>query len=508
MSPWPSREARVDPFDSQALQGGLGRRAVRGGAVTAGAQAVLFSVQFVGTILLARLLAPNDFGLVAMVIAVVGFLDTFKDLGLSAATIQRPEITRSQVNSLFWVNVAAGGVLTLATLALAPGLAWFYGRPELVGIAAAISVGFLISGVSAQQYALLRRSMQFGRIAAIDIVAAIVSTAAGLAAAWHGLSYWSIVVQRLTKPTVAALALWSTTSWRPGFQRWDPTVAPMLRFGGFLAVNNIMNYAARNVDNIAIGWMWGAGALGVYSRAYNLLLLPISQVSAPMLSVAMPAFSRLHDDPARFRQGYLYLLRVAGLVLVPPIAVLIACADDVVLLLLGGQWLEVAVIYRWLSVIALVQPMTVTCGILFLSSGRSKEMARVTLVNACLTVASIMIALPYGPAAVAASYAVSGLIVRTPILIHASARITAVTARDMYAIVVPQLLLGCAIVVCGWYAVQQIDTAHHWLRIAAATAVGTTLGLLWIATSRQQRTSLGNIFALVAGSRRRLEVSR
>ncbi len=497
----------MDPFDNQALQGGLGRRAVRSGAITAGAQAVLFSVQFVGTILLARLLSPNDFGLVAMVIAVVGFLDTFKDLGLSAATIQRAEITRSQVNALFWVNVAAGGLLTLATLALAPGLAWFYGRPELLGIAAAISVGFLISGVSAQQYALLRRSMQFGRIASIDILAAIVSTLAGLAAAWHGFAYWSIVVQRVTKPAVAALALWSTTAWHPGFYRWDPTVVPMLRFGGFLAINNIMNYAARNVDNIAIGWMWGAGPLGIYSRAYNLLLLPISQVSTPMLNVAMPAFSRLHDDPARFRQGYLYLLRVAGLVLVPPVAVLIACADDVVVLLLGDRWLDVAGIYRWLGLIALVQPMTVTCGIVFLSSGRSKDMARVTLVNAGLTIVSIMMALPYGPAAVAASYAVSGLLIRTPILIHATSRVSAVTARDMYAIVAPQLLLGCVIVAGGWYAASQIEASHHWLRIAAATAVGATLGLLWIVTSRQQRASLSNIFALVARGSRRSEVS-
>jgi PST family polysaccharide transporter len=279
----------------------------------------------------------------------------------------------------------------------------------------------------------------------------------------------------------------------------------MLRFGGFLAINNIMNYAARNVDNIAIGWMWGAGALGIYSRAYSLLLLPISQVSAPMLNVAMPAFSRLHDDPVRFRQGYLYLLRVTGLMLVPPVAVLIACADDVVVLLLGDRWTEVAAIYRWLGLIALVQPMTVTCGIIFLSSGCSKELARVTLINSCLTVVSIMVALPYGPAAVAASYSVSGVIIRTPILIHATAQVTAVTARDMYAAVVPQFLLGCVIAISASYSLHEIETSQHWLRIATSAAVGATLSVLWLIASRSQRASLRSIVALVAAGSRRAE---
>lgn len=480
----------IDPFDSESLKKNLRQRTVKGGVTTLVSQGVLFGVQFVGTVLMARLLTPTDFGLVGMVVAVVGFLETFKDLGLSIATVQQPHITRQQVNVLFWFNTAAGAGMMLLTLALAPVLAWFYGQAELVPITLAISFGFLLSGIGAQHKALLRRTMQFGRIASIDIATMLIGLLAGLMAAWQGLGYWSIVVQQLTKALVATLGLWLASNWRPGMYRWDPNVKPMLRFGGFLAANSIMNYAARNVDKIAIGWMWGAGPLGIYTRAYNLLTLPLSQVSAPIGNVAIPALSRLRDDPGKFRQSFLALMQTAGFLIVPPVAVLMACADSVVILLLGERWAEVATIYRWLGFAALAQPMTATCSILFQCQGRSKELSQSTLVTSILAVISIFAALPWGPAAVAASYSISGLLIRNPIQFHFAAKASTVTRSDFYTIFVPQVLLGGFIFAAGYGALYFLDGSSHGVRISAAAGVGLAVLGLCLVFSKRQRDSL------------------
>lgn len=492
----------IDPFDADALRKNLRQRTVRGGMVTLLAQGVLFGIQFSGSVLMARLLNPSDFGLVGMVVAVVGFLEIFKDLGLSAATVQEPHITRQQVNVLFWFNTLAGLVMALFTVILAPILVWFYGRPELLGITIALSGGFLISGVAAQHKALLRRALQFGQIARIDIATVVLGLAAGLFAAWSGFGYWSIVVQQLGRTIVATVGLWIASNWRPSIFRWDPSVKPMLRFGGFLAVNSVMNYASRNVDNVAIGWMWGAGPLGIYTRAYSLLTMPLSQISAPLSNVAIPAFSRLRDEQERFRTSFLALMSTTAFFMVPAIAVMMACADSIVLLLLGQKWAQVAQIYRWLGFAALTQPMTAICGILFLSQGRSQELSRSTLITSILAVLSIFAALPWGPAAVAASYSISGLVLRTPIQFYFAGKVSSVTRADLYSVFVPQVLLGGAIFTSGYFAGSLFATTNFWGRIAAASVVGLVFVSLGLLFSTRQRGALGLVRQLFKRKKR------
>jgi len=465
--------------------------------VTLLSQVALFSIQFGGAVLMARLLNPNDFGLVGMVVAVVGFLETFKDLGLSAATVQQQVITRKQVSVLFWFNSIAGLAMTMITLALAPVLVWFYGRPELLNITLAISLGFVVSGSAAQHKALLRRTLQFGKIARVDVLSALSGLIAGLCAALSDCGYWSIVIQQLTKAVVASAGLWIASNWRPSFFQWDPTVRPMLHFGGFLAANSMMNYASRNVDNIAIGWMWGAGPLGIYTRAYSLLTLPLSQISAPLGNVAIPAFSRLRDDPERYRASFLALMGVTAFFIIPPIAVMMACADSVVLVLLGEKWIQVAEIYRWLGFAALTQPMSVTCGILFVSQGRSKELSQSTLITSMLAVLSIMVALPWGPAAVAASYSISGVLIRNPIQFYFASKISSVSHRDLYGVFVPQLLFGFTIFSAAFFSLRLLGFSDHWTRIGVASGVGVLLvGAALILSSRQRESlvMLRNLF--------------
>jgi polysaccharide transporter, PST family len=465
-------------FDDSALRGGLKARTVRGMGVTMAMQAILFGTQFLGTVLLARLLTPVDFGLIGMAVAVTGVLETFKDLGLSMATIQQKQITPGQVSVLFWFNVLIGCALFALGCGLAPGLAWFYGREELLGITLALSLGFLLAGLSAQHYALLRRNLRFASIARVEVTASVVSLAAGLTAAWQGLGFWSLVVQRLTRPFIMTCGIWLAAGWLPRWFKWDPSVKPMLRFGGFLAGNNLLNYAARNVDNVAIGYTWGAAALGLYSRAYNLLMLPMSQVAPSLATVVIPALSRLRDEPEKFRHAYLTLVRLIGFTMVPLMAVLLVCPEAVITLLLGEKWLAAAEIFRWLGVAALIQPMTTTCGILFITHGRSKEMSQCTLITSLLAVTAIVAAVPWGPAAVAGSYAISGLLIRTPVLFRYAGRISRVTTLDLYRAVIPSLLIAGLVVAAGLLSLQLMAPGSPLttLLVAATAGLGVIAG--------------------------------
>jgi PST family polysaccharide transporter len=397
--------------------------------------------------------------------------------------------------------------MALVTVILAPILVWFYGRTELLGITIALSSGFLISGVAAQHKALLRRTLQFGQIARIDIATAVIGMAAGLLAAWSGFGYWSIVIQQLGRTVVATVGLWIASNWRPSSFRWDPSVKPMLRFGGFLAVNSVMNYASRNVDNVAIGWMWGAGPLGIYTRAYSLLTMPLSQITAPLGNVAIPAFSRLREEQDRFRSNFLALMSTTAFFMVPAVAVMMACADSIVLLLLGQKWAEVAQIYRWLGFAALTQPMTAICGILFLSQGRSQELSRSTLITSFFAVLSIFAALPWGPAAVAASYSISGLIIRTPIQFHFAGKVSSVTLTDLYSVFVPQVLLGGAIFAGGYFAGHFVGPTNLWAKIAAASAVGVVFVGFGLLFSARQRSALGLVQQLFKSKTKKLRIT-
>ena len=488
---------KVDPFDSEALRRGLKKRTVRSAKVTLLSQAAIFGSQFVGGILLARALDPAVFGIVGMTIAITGFLDTFRDLGLSAATVQAKEITRRQLTSLFWINVAVGALLSGLTCAAAPVLGWFYGRADVQMVTLALSATFLISGLSAQQYAVLRRTMQFGVIARTEVAAMVLSYAFALAAAHNGWGVWSLVVQRLSRLVMTSIGLWISTGWRPGAPTWDPSTKGMLRFGGFLALNNIMNYAARNVDNIAIGKVWGAHALGLYSRAYNLLTLPLSQIGTPLAQVAIPAFSRLRDEPEKFRTSFITMQQSISMAVVPFVAALVSCAEPTILLLLGEKWREAASIYRWLAASAVTQPIATTCGILFVASGRSKEMSKSTLINSALAVISILAALPWGPVAVAASYSLSGLLLRTPILFYYSGKMTAVTSKDLLATLIPAVVLGAGIIAANQIILTSFGPFDHGIAIAVALVVAAAAtGAMWL-LSRRARIAVRESMSLV-----------
>jgi PST family polysaccharide transporter len=328
----------------------LGARAARGGAVTMASQGLRFGVMILMTAVLGRLLTPRDYGLVGMVGILLGFVALFKDLGLASATIQREELTQREVSTLFWLNLGFSVCVMLLTAGVAPLLAWFFGEPRLVAVTAAYSVGFVFGGLAVQHEALLRRRMRFAALAGANLAALFVNAATTIGLAWLGFGYWSLVYGQLALGAAYAVCVWGVCGWRPGRPGRLAEVRALLAFGRDLTGFTVINYFARNLDNLLIGRVWGAVQLGFYAKAYQLLLLPIDQVIEPVTSVAVPALSRLNEEPERYRQAYLRLLEKVAMVTMPLMAFMVVAADWVVRVVLGPQWDESARLFAVLGV--------------------------------------------------------------------------------------------------------------------------------------------------------------
>lgn len=409
-------------FCTKQLSDNLALRSVRGGLVTVGSQGLSFVLGLGRTMVLARLLMPDDFGLVAMVGVVVGFATMFKDAGLSMATVQQKEVDHQQVSTLFWFNVALSALLGLLLGASAPAVAWFFGRSELTYITLVLAGTFLLSGLTIQHQALLRRRMRFGALAVIAIFSQVVSMGVGIVTAWLGWGYWALVIMSVAYILVSLIGTWIACPWIPGLPVKGAGVRKMLKFGGNLTGFSVANYFARNMDKLLIGKFIGAGPLGIYSKAYALLMFPLQQINAPMTAVALPALSRLQGQPERYRRYCMRALSLILIVALPLMTFLAVFSDHVILVVLGPKWQQASTVFMFLAIAGLYQPLASAVGWLFISQDRVNELLRWGVFASSISVASFAVGLYWGVVGVAASYALTGLIIRMPILLWYATR--------------------------------------------------------------------------------------
>ena len=406
-------------FDTTHLQADLKGHTVRGGVKTFGAQGFSFFLNVASVAVLARLLTPYDFGLVAMVTAVTGLLAMFKDAGLSMATVQQDTVTHEQVSTLFWVNVGLSLALMLVVAALSPWIAAFYHEPKLQPITLAIAGMFIFDGLAVQHQALLRRQMRFGVLAKIQIFSSVLGIAAAIAAALSGMGYWALIVQIAVAQSTGAAFTWGYARWLPGRPQRGVGSLAMLKFGGYLTGFNFVNYFARNADNVLIGNAWGSSALGLYTKAYSLLLMPLQQINGPITAVAIPALSRLQNDPEQFREFFIKVLSIICFVTFPVIAWMIVCRREIILLFLGSQWEGAIPIFAVLALSAFFQPIGNISGVLYISLGRTKRMFKWGLMGCSWLVLSFFIGLPYGAIGVATAYSIAMALMIFPLIWYA-----------------------------------------------------------------------------------------
>lgn len=398
-----SANQRLELADPKMEAGDLRRSSVRGAVVTTLSQVAKFALKFGSTAVLARLLTPEDYGLIAMTAVVTGFAALFKDAGLGSATIQRAEITHEQISTLYWINVALGTLIALLLACASPLVAAFYGEPRLTLITCALALSFVLGGATVQHQAILRRQMKFAVLARIEISSTLFGVTTAIVMAAAGLHYWSLVGLTLGTSLCNLFEVHRAAKWSPGKPCRGSGVRQMVRFGTDILSFNIVNYFSRRGDNLLIGWCWGSAALGFYEKAYSLLLLPIGQINGPLTAVALPALSRSRDS-SQFARYFLGLLELVAAATIPIVVGLAVFADLVVWVWLGPAWAECANLFRFLSLGALLGALSNPIGLLMMSTGDTGRFRNLGLVNSVVIFASFVLGLPYGAQGVAVSY--------------------------------------------------------------------------------------------------------
>jgi PST family polysaccharide transporter len=406
-------------------------------------QIVQVLCQIGSVVVLSRLLPPSDFGLLAMVGPVCGFVGLFQDLGLSQATIQKPALTDDEVNAFFWINVAAGAVLTVAVVAISPLVGWYYREPRVVALTAAMGLLILVGATANQPGAILRRRMEFGIGALIGVLGAVVGLAVSIIMALAIKNYWALFFGTAAASFVSVGGVWIAAGWLPSRPRRVPGLRGMLKFGAGVTTANVAAFLSMNTDNVLIGWKWGEHVLGLYDRAYKLLLFPIARIIGPVMGTLVPVLSRLADEPERYSRIFLKTLALLTLATWPGIVWAIVLKGVLVRTLLGAQWGEAAIIFGPLAVAGLVQAVNNSMGYLYISQGRSGELARIAMVGAIIDVASFGLGLPYGAPGVATAYAISEFL-RTPFFWWYVTRRGPIRAQAVVVAVLPQMVSAIA----------------------------------------------------------------
>jgi PST family polysaccharide transporter len=401
------------PFDSsgtfhpEAESQELRRLAVRGAAATVSASGLALVAQLVSTVILARLLTPADFGVVAMVTTFSLLVANFGLNGFTEAVIQFEGVDHYTASNLFWLNSVAGLLLAIAFMAAGSLLARFYGNPLVAKVAAGLSVGIFIAAVSVMHLALLKRAMRFAATSTNDVVGRVANTAVAILLALRGWGYWALVAGIVAQQLSVTIGAWWLCRWVPSLPRRTGKTGAMVRFAGKVYVQFSVSYSMLNLDNLLVGWQFHAVALGFYKKAYDLFALSASQLTAPLNNVALASLSRLNQDHVRFRRYLTNSLGIIAFVGMAASADLTLVGNDVVRLVLGSKWSESGRIFQLFGPGIGVMLLCNTVGWIHLSVGKPGRFLRWTLFQLAATACLFLVALPWGPEGIAAAWSIS-----------------------------------------------------------------------------------------------------
>jgi len=453
--------------------------AVRGGIVIGSAQLVRIGVQFLSVIVLSRLLLPEDFGLVASVTPLIGFVSMFQDLGYGQAIIQRRDITQEQTSSVFWTTAALGLSCALIAILASPAVAWFFHDRRLLPITIAASVPLLLGSLMSVPSGLLNRRLNFRGLAVSDALGAISGLACAIAAAYLGARYWSLMISSAVSSLVIVVGYWTCARWKPNRPKAQFVDKEIGRFGANLTGFTFVNYFARNLDNILIGHKAGSVSLGFYDRAYKLLYFPIQNINGPLYRVMTPLLSRVQDDRPRFREMFLRSTGQLTLFIVPAMAALVAVSHDFVIFVFGDRWAPVAPIFFYLGINGLLQPLGNATGWIFISQGRTDVMFRLGVFTSLITVASFFVGLHFGGAVgLAAAYAFVEYFVKSPIQYAVLHRLGPVTAWDLCWHQIPLLVAAGMTFAIVHYFLRGVLGMHGFAVIACALVISYVSAIL------------------------------
>lgn len=451
--------------------------AARGAVVTIGLQGVRFVIQFAGLVVLGRLLAPADFGLVAMVTAVIGIGDIIREFGLVPATVQAKSISAAQRSNLFWLGAALGILVAVAVCLSAQLLALLYQDDRVIAIALVLSLTFIFSGLQSQFQAGLAREMRFAAMSMSDLAAQFVGLGTAVIAALLDWGYWALVVQLVVQSFSLLVFRVSVAKWLPGMPKRHASIRPQLIYGRSLVLTQVLVYVSSNIDSLLIGSKFGATQLGFYNRGFQILMMPLNQILTPLTTVALPVLSKISDDDRRFNK---YIQRAQIMVSYPAVllfSILAATADPIIPLVFGEQWLPSVAIFQILSVAGAFQSIGYVSYWVFLSKGLTSSHFRFSLISRTILIVSIVSGSIWGPWGIAAGYSL-GVLLNWPLALLWLRRVASIEIRPLIWGGLRVTLLGIASCAAGFGARSLAENVNDFLTIILALAAGAAVAVL------------------------------
>ena len=423
------------------------------------------------TIVLARLLTPDDFGLVGIGLLVISYLDLVNDFGINAAVIQHRGDPVRVANVAFWVNMSLAVALTSLAIVGAPLVADFFDEPRATDVLRVLALTMLLTSAGAIHEARLRRSMHFKRRLVPELARAFVKGGVAIALAVSGAGVWSLVWGQVAGELVAATCYWIVMPWLPRPTADRRLTRDLFRFGSHIAAVGVLGTVLRNIDYLVIGRALGTRSLGLYTLAFRLPQLLVEGAVTIVGQVAFPAFARLQTEPRRLRNGLLRGLRLTSLVITPLSVGLAFTADPFIRAVYGERWVAAIPVMRLLALYMLIQGATRLCGDVYKAMGRASLLSRLAIVKLAVTVPLVLVAVEYGIVAVAAAQLVAASICTVLDAVLAR-RIVGVTYPQLIGAFLPAIRAGTAMSVACVIAVWATSTLGPTTRLLVIAAVG------------------------------------
>lgn len=467
----------ADFFSDSSVQDGHASRSLRGGVISIASRAINALVQVSSVIFLARMLTPEDYGLVAMVTALTGFAPMLVDLGTRDAVAQKEKITEQEISTLFWITIATGMVLSVVIAASGPLIAGFYGKPQLTMITLVSALTVVGSAIPYQHQALLRRSMRFRESAIIDIVGNVVGAGTAFTVAYLGYGYWALVWRPVATVAGTIVAAGYFCRWIPGPPKMTANVIALLRFGIHLVGYTILDFAGRSLDSVAIGRLYGERSLGYYRKA--LLIYDNSlDLTIALHSVASVSLSKLRGDPQELQRLWGRAISTLSFFAMPAFGGMAVIGQDLINVVLGPKWDTAGVVLSVLALRGIPHVVERTLGWLHIAAGRSDRWMRWGLISTGVQAVALFCGLPYGPMGIAWAYVAVMYLMFVPAVAYAGAPVGIRAADVLQHVWAP--FLGTLLAVGGGFLLKTLVFAEM-AQLSQMCALGAAYTVIYLA---------------------------
>lgn len=382
-------------------------------------------------IMLARLLSPAEFGLIGMVTVITGFMQLFNDFGFGSALIHKLDANELDYSSVFWFNLLTGFVFCSLLIISSPLIALFYKNSDLKIIIISVSFLFIIQAFSYVQYVILKKNLNFKGVFIAELIAITASGSIAIYMAYHHYGVYSLVAQTLLNSAILGVVIWVNSTWTPKFKYSMQSIKQLLKYSVPLMGSNALGYLLGNVDKILIGKYLGTLNLGIYTRAYSLMIFPVGQISGVISQVLFPSFALIQHDKEKIKSIYVKMNKTISFVTFPLMVMAFILAEPFILVVLGPQWKEMIPIFKILTIVGALQSVGTLVGNIFMALGEMKLYFKVNLFSGLVFILASLIGIQFGIIGVSIAFLVATILISVPQM-HITGRLIDLKLKDYF----------------------------------------------------------------------------